>query len=127
MGLATDLAYALDPVVLSQQAGLEPDPWQRDVLRSTAPRLLLNCSRQSGKSTVVAMLAVHTALYEPGSLVLLLSPTLRQSGELFKKCAGVYQALGRPVPSQSESALQLELENGNRIVSLPGKEGTIRG
>jgi hypothetical protein len=70
---------------------------------------------------------VHTALYEPGSLVLLLSPTLRQSGELFKKCIGVYQALGRPVPSDSESALQLQLENGSRIVSLPGKEGTIRG
>jgi hypothetical protein len=66
-------------------------------------------------------------LDEPGSLVLLLSPTLRQSGELFKKCAGVYQALGRPVPSESESALQLQGENGSRIVSMPGKEGTIRG
>jgi hypothetical protein len=31
------------------------------------------------------------------------------------------------VPPESESALQLELENGSRIVSLPGKEGTIRG
>jgi hypothetical protein len=46
---------------------------------------------------------------------------------MLKKCAGVYQALGQPVPSESESALQLELENGSRIVSLPGKEGTIRG
>src|SRR5918911_216885 len=125
--LVADLACALDPVVLAQQAGLDPDPWQADVLRSTAPRVLLNCSRQSGKSTVVAILAVHTALYDPGALVLLLSPTLRQSGELFKKCIGVYQALGRPVSPQSESALQLELETGSRIVSLPGKEGTIRG
>jgi hypothetical protein len=125
--LAADLACALDPVHLAEQAGITPDPWQCDVLRSSAARVLLLCSRQAGKSTITSILAVHTAVYEPGSLVLLLSPTLRQSGELFKKCAGVYQALGRPVPSDSESALQLELENGSRIVSLPGKEGTIRG
>jgi hypothetical protein len=125
--LAADLARALDPVRLAEQAGIRPDPWQADMLRSTAPRVLLLCSRQAGKSTITSILAVHTALYDPGSLVLLLSPTLRQSSELFKKCASVYQALGRPVPAESESALQLALENGSRIVSLPGKEGTIRG
>src|SRR5919204_2521369 len=127
MAIAADLACALDPVVLAEQAGLEPDPWQCHVLRSGAARVLLLCSRQAGKSTITSILAVHTALYEPGALVLLLSPTLRQSGELFKKCVGVYGAIGRPVPPESESALQLELENGSRIVSLPGKEGTIRG
>jgi hypothetical protein len=70
--LARDLALALDPVLLARRAGIDPDPWQAEVLRSTAPRRLLNCSRQSGKSTVAAVRAVHVALYEPGSLVLLL-------------------------------------------------------
>jgi len=65
--------------------GLDPDSWQLDVLRSQASRILLNCSRQSGKSTVTALLAVHTAHYQNDALVMLLSPTLRQSGELFKK------------------------------------------
>ncbi len=125
--LVADLGMALDPVRLSQQAGITPDPWQADVLRSTSPRLLLNCSRQSGKSTTVATLAMHTALYQAGALVLLLSPSLRQSGELFKKALGVYRGLGRPVPAESESALTLTLDNGSRILSLPGKEGTIRG
>src|SRR5262249_19499108 len=105
----------------------EPDPWQRDVLRSTAPRMLLNCSRQSGKSTVTAILATHTVLYEPGALVLLLSPALRQSQELFRKCLDTYRALDRPVPAEAESALRLELENGARIVSLPGTDTSIRG
>ncbi len=31
------------------------------------------------------------------------------------------------MPAESETALTLTLDNGNRIVSLPGKEGTIRG
>ena len=39
----------------------------------------------------------------------------------------VYRALDRPVAPEAESALRLELENGSRIVSLPGKEGTVRG
>jgi len=126
--LANDLRLALDPVALARAAGIQPDPWQADVLRTASPRLLLNCSRQSGKSLTVATLAIHTALYLPNSLVLLLSPTLRQSQELFKdKALRVYRALGRPVAPESESALQLALENGSRLVSLPGKEGTIRG
>ncbi len=125
--LASDLALALDPVLLARRAGIEPDPWQADVLRSTAPRRLLNCSRQSGKSTVAAIRAVHAALYEPGSLVLLLSPALRQSQELFRKCLDVYRSLDHPEPPEAESALRLELANGSRVVALPGKEGTIRG
>lgn len=125
--LARDLAAGLDPVELARRAGVEPDEWQAEVLRSTAPRLLLNCSRQSGKSTTTAILAVHTALYEPGALVLMLSPTLRQSAELFKKAADVYRALGAPIAAEAESALKLELATGARIVSLPGKEQTIRG
>jgi hypothetical protein len=88
---------------------------------------LLNCSRQSGKSTVTALLGVHTALYEPGALVLLLSPSLRQSQELFRKALDTYRGLANPVPVEAESALRLEFENGSRIVSLPGKEQTVRG
>jgi Terminase large subunit, T4likevirus-type, N-terminal len=124
--LAADLAMALDPVQFSLAAGIAPDPWQARVLRSTAPRLLLNCSRQSGKSTTSATLALHTALYHAPALVLMLSPGLRQSGELFRKCTAVYKRLGRPVPAEAETALTLELENGSRIVALPGNEQTIR-
>lgn len=123
-----ELGRALDPVQLAAAVGMEPDPWQEDVLSSDHPRILLNCSRQSGKSTVSAVLAVHAALYERRSTVLLLSRALRQAQELFKVCLTIYQALGRPVPAEAENALSLTLENGSRIVSLPGKSGaTVRG
>lgn len=125
--LAADLAAAVDPVALAQAAEIEPDPWQAEVLRSPASRVLLNCSRQSGKSTVAALLAVHSAVFVAQALVLMVSPSLRQSGELFRKALGVYRRLGRPVPAEAESALYLELENGSRIVSLPGNEHTLRG
>lgn len=127
MTLGADLLRALDPVALAGQVGMIPDPWQADVLRSTAPRLLLNNCRQSGKSTTAAMLAVHVATYEPGSLVLLLSPSQRQSAELYRKALTFYRALGRPVAAEAENAMSLTLESGSRIVSLPGSEATVRG
>jgi hypothetical protein len=88
---------------------------------------LLLCSRQAGKSVTVASLALDTALLKPRSPVLLLSPSQRQSGELFRKVLDLFNALGRPVSVQSETALRLELTNGSRILSLPGTEGTVRG
>jgi hypothetical protein len=115
-----------DAANLLDLAGLSPDDWQRDVLRSSAERVLLLCSRQAGKSTVAAALALRAALFEAPALVLLLSPTLRQSGELFRKIMDLFRALGKTVPVEAESALKLELANGSRIVSLPGSEGTVR-
>jgi hypothetical protein len=89
-------------------------------------QVLLNASRQSGKSTVVSALALHVALFTPGALVLLLSPSQRQSGEIFRKVHDGYSALERPVPAAYESQLRLELANGSRVVCLPGREETIR-
>ena len=123
-----DLASALDPVHFARRLGFEPDPWQAEVLRSPARRIILNCCRQSGKSTVAATLSLHTALFWAPALVLLLSPTLRQSSELFRKVLDFYRRIAPELPPpEAESALRLELANGSRIVSLPGKEQTIRG
>ena len=127
MQVAQDLALALDRVAFAERLGIVPDPWQEDLLRSEAGRVLLNCCRQSGKSTTSAVLALHRALYFPGSLILCLAPALRQSQELFGKIATGYRKLGRPVPADGERKLSLELENGSRIITLPGTEKTVRG
>jgi Terminase large subunit, T4likevirus-type, N-terminal len=127
MGAASDLALAIDRVAFAFKLGLGPDPWQEELLRASSDRVLLNCCRQSGKSTMTAVIALHRALYHPGSLVLCLAPALRQSQELFNKVLGFYRDLERPVPPQAERKLSLELENGSRIVTLPGTEKTIRG
>lgn len=125
--LKDDLRLALGRASFARAVGLDPDPWQERLLRSDAPRVILNCCRQSGKSTVSAILALHTALYSPGSLVLCLAPSERQSKELFSKIAGFYGALGETVPSDSHRKLGMELDNGSRIEALPGTEKTIRG
>ena len=76
MNLLQTLASLFDPSHILRARGLMPDRWQHEILMSTERQILLNCSRQSGKSTAVAALALHTALSRPGNLVLLLSPSL---------------------------------------------------
>jgi hypothetical protein len=122
--------FRQDPALIMELAGLSPDPWQRDLLRFPSPMVLLNCSRQSGKSTVAAAMALQAALLQAPALVLLLSPTLRQSMELFgDKVLPLYNTLGRPVPTlrPRDNMLQLRLANGSRIVSLPGDSSSVRG
>ncbi len=116
-----------EPDRLMSMAGTPPDEWQRELLQTDAARMLLLCSRQAGKSTVAAALALRVALLQPRSPVLVLSPTDRQSGELFRKILSGYRALGRPIGATAETLHQLELANGSRILSLPGTEKTVRG
>lgn len=89
--------------------------------------MLLNCARQSGKSTMAAIIALHQALRSPSSLVLILAPAERQAKELFAKVASSYQALGHVIPADSYRKMGMELSNGSRIEALPGTEKTIRG
>lgn len=123
-----DLRYALSPVTFSREClKIDPDPWQADVMMSSAKRILLNCSRQSGKSTSSSIIALHQALYYPGSLILLISPSLRQSSELFKKVQTFYKMLPDRQKLPEDNKLSMALDNGSRIVSLPSSESNIRG
>jgi Terminase large subunit, T4likevirus-type, N-terminal len=122
-----DLAAAVDRVAFARSVGVEPDPWQVDLLRTSSDRLLLNCCRQSGKSSMGALIALHRALYCPGSLCLILAPAERQAKETFSKVLEAYRRLGHAVVPDSYRKLGMVLTNGSRIEALPGSERTIRG
>jgi hypothetical protein len=124
--LARDFARALDRTGVMVAADLPPDPWQTDLLNSDSDRHLVMCSRQAGKSTTVAALALNQAFFDPG-LVLLIAPAQRQSVELFRKVKELHSRQTDAPKIVNESALRLELDNGSRIVALPGTEATIRG
>jgi hypothetical protein len=124
--IAADLARHLDPFSVANSIGLQLDAWQAELLESQSERILLNVTRQGGKSTTSAVLAVNTAITDPG-LILVASPSQRQSGELFRKITGTLRDM-QPAPEfELQSSTKLELENGSRIVALPGSEATVRG
>lgn len=125
--IGSDIAAALDPVLFARRQGFTAETWQQKLMRSKSRRQLLACSRQVGKSTSVAFKAVHTAVYTPGALVLIIAPGQRQAEEFLKTAKAIYRAAGRPVDTTADSTTTLELANGSRIVALPGTEGTTRG
>ena len=127
--IAADFAAGVDPTLLARQHfGIEElDEWQREVLYSMNPYTIILKGRQVGASTVLSVKAMHLALNKPRSLILLVSPTLRQSQELFYKCMNLYKALNNPVGASAENKLSLTLVNSSRIVSLPGSADNIRG
>jgi hypothetical protein len=125
--MTKDLARCLDPALIARDCGIAPDPWQATLLRDRPSRSLLLCSRQSGKTTVTALGALDCAIYNPGSLTLILSPSQRQSAEMHRTVMGFHSKLAGAPVLRSESVLRSELSNGSRIIALPGTERTIRG
>src|SRR4051794_20671486 len=121
------LAAALDPALLLRAQGLTADPWQREVLCCPSRYILLNCSRGAGKTRVTSALALHTALFAPGSQVLLVSRSQRQAVELLRYVKQGYRALGRPGQVTRYNETCVEFRTGSRITALPGREETIRG
>jgi hypothetical protein len=107
--------------------GFEPDAKQREVLSAQTRRGILNCTRQWGKSTTCAIKAVHYANFHPASLVIVASPSLRQSGEFLRKARKAVSSLGYRLRGDGENKCSLLLPNGSRIVGLPEREDTIRG
>jgi phage terminase large subunit-like protein len=85
-------------LAILRASGLTPDPWQGALLEAQAARILMLCARQTGKSTLAAALALGEAL-QHSSLVLLLSPSLRQSQELFRKVLELYRRLDATIPT----------------------------
>ena len=126
--LARDLARQLDPGRLMTSAGLDPpEPWQQELLLSQQRRIALLCSRQIGKSTICAVIAVHEAIYRDNITVLLVSPSQNQRDLLFEKVKAIFNALDDPPAGTRAIQGRLQLKNGSRIISLPGNEQTIRG
>jgi hypothetical protein len=115
------------PVEFAKSVGIKPDDWQIEVLASDHPRKILCCGRQTGKSTVGAVLAIHKALTQPGSTVLVVAPGERQAKLLFSKARRLYEQAGHPLPAHSHRRTGLELANGSVVEALPAVERTMRG
>jgi hypothetical protein len=113
MTLAADLAAALDPVHVFEGAfGMTVLDWQRDYLRETRPTVVLK-GRQCGASTAAAALAVHAALYWADTNTVIVSPSLKQSGEILAKARLGLRNLGARLTQ--DSASMVRLPNGARI------------
>lgn len=127
MLIAQDISMAIDAVRFAEACHVTPDDWQAALLRDPPRRGLLLCSRQSGKTEVTSILNLHTALYTPGSLQVVVSPSERQSAEFLLRCKKLLRNLENGPRLLGDSVLKMEFDNQSRILALPGKGDTIRG
>ncbi len=125
--VGSHIAAGLDPAMFAAQAGVKAlDDWQRDAL-SSRDNLLILAARQTGKTTVIALKALHRALYHNDATILIVCPSQKQSVEMLRRVKAFYARLDRPLPSDGESQTTLVLHNGSRILSLPANDAGIRG
>jgi len=123
-----DLTYSLDPVLWAKEVlGYHPDPWQADLLRSRSRKVILNCARQSGKSSTCAVLGLHESIYRRPSFGLVIAPSQDQSGELMIKFDEFRSAVELPSDYLStDTKLAVRFANGNRFIARPGSEKSAR-
>lgn len=103
VSLGRDFARALDPVLLAKDVGIIPDEVQVELLTTPARKVLVNCCRQWGKSSITALIALHEALYQSPAVIILVSPSQPQSTELFKKVHDFWSKLPGAPEAHQES------------------------
>jgi len=124
-----ELLYLADPVIRVNETfnlGFKLDPIQEQIIRDQSPRIIVNCSRQWGKTTTVAAKAAAEAVSEKG-LYLVIAPTERQAKELFRRCLDYTAAAFPDMQYEERNKTSMELANGSRIIALPAKGENIRG
>jgi hypothetical protein len=127
VSVSRDFARAIDPIQFARDCGIEPDKTQAEILNSNSRRLLLNCTRQFGKSTCSALIALHASLYKAPCTTILISPSQNQSTELYAKIHQFWSLLPGAPKATQESLTRMTLDNRSRIISLPGSERSARG
>jgi hypothetical protein len=119
--------YAKSPDLLMRDAGFEPDLWQSEFLHSREQFNLMLCARQVGKSLTVSMLALHALLTQPGKLTIIVAQRQDQAAELLRKTVTAFYQVGSPLPVLRSGTTHFELQNGARVLALPGEEKAMHG
>ena len=118
----------LDPLTFAREIlHFQPFEKQAQILDPSIRRAILLCSRQWGKSTVMAARATWLAINKPESTTLIVAPVGSQANETLVKATGFLYGLGirtRRVKGYEYSA---KLPNGSRLIARPGNPWSIRG
>ena len=124
--LLSDLGRRMDSVATFERAyRMKAQPWQVPYLQDQGDILILK-GRQIGASTAVGAKAIHMAHYDPGSLAVIISKSQRHSTELTRRSRAALRNIER-IRLDQDSATEIGLANGSRILSLPGKPTGVRG
>ena len=104
-----------------------PDEAQQEVIAALGENIILNCTRQWGKTSLIAGMLYYEALSKPETLYLIVSPAVRQDAEMLRKEEKWMGQDGIPVRGDGIHEHSLQFPNGSRIVAIPSVQATARG
>jgi len=108
--------------------GWNPFPYQESLVRDQSNRIVCCWGRQCGKTSTIAIKAIHFAYCNPNVNVLIASPSLRQSMIMFDRILGfIYSGLILPSGVSGKTRTVVRLLNGSGITALPCSENLLRG
>jgi hypothetical protein len=116
-----------DALAIAAFLGLQLDEWQRKVLASPHRRKLCLVSRQGGKGVVGTLTAIEKMLRDEQTKTVILTPTEDQSKRLLARIKQSYSRLPVAPKIVTDIGREFVLENGSRVIAMPGSETSIRG
>jgi len=125
------LTVPADPVEFAEKLfHFTPKDYQAALLQEKSKRIVVRWSRQSGKTTTIAIRALWHALTKPKTLTLIVAPSLRQSMILGDRVqdnlASLPQETRRLLVAKQQRTV-IRFTNGSRIVILPNSPQLLRG
>jgi hypothetical protein len=103
----------------------DPDERQCEILQAAGHlRMILNWARQSGKSTLCAVLILHWAVTHPGKTIVILGGVESDIVELMERIDQFLGELGWPVRGVRGKSLSRRLPNRTRILGATTKKNT---
>lgn len=117
---------------VSKIIGVEPFDYQKEFMNHPSSKKVFQAGRQVGKSRTASWMALHHAVTNPGSLVLITADALRQSSELFNQLLSEISESGLSDEHwgiERSTQTVIEFSNDSRIKVVPtGRNGhKIRG
>jgi len=118
-----------DPVCFAEFVlGWHPFPYQEQLLRDKSRGVVSCWGRQCGKTSTIAVKAVHFAFANPETLTLIVSASFRQSMIMFDRVLGfIYGNEWLPSSVVRKTRSIVELDNGSQVIALPCSEHFLRG
>lgn len=117
-----------DPIFFAEQTlGASLFPYQQEVARSEARLRVLCAGRQSGKSEILAVLALHTAVTRRNATVYIISGGEKMAEKLLAKITAMARRAGFEAGIVGDLKNILKFSNGSVIEAVPTSEARIRG
>ena len=106
------------------ELGGEPDPWQVEVLLATLEhsRIAVVASRQSGKSTIVAIALAYLFVHNPNFRIVVLSKTLAQASYFMRKVKRAVLRYLERREMEVVNTLSIMHRNGSMCVCVPCRD-----